>query len=367
MEPTDKVSLTYEQLQALGAKMGADIGKAKVLTTADYNYPTDNPRTLALWLLEPGLYAVTPPSLSVTIATGFIVVYPSLILVGETNTSNKNIIVIPMASVAGQSPRLYTVNVDTGSIYTANPNDGFFVMSKSIIDNLTSTTTNQPLSANQGKVLNDKIGGDLSNLTTTDKTSLINAINEVAGQGGGGGGMIELTKADYNYDSDEDGVNDCVALWLLPPGTYYIPKGAAPESWISFCYESRYAVRSTQGGVFLVGGPVDSWLVDGEEQCVIPIVALGVYGAVSEFEMVLVNPYTGEPRSTSMYMNTNETRDSLRTNLNFIAYEAPTASTYGELGQLWTDISSTPIHTYQMTAVDETDPDNPVYTWTQRW
>lgn len=47
------------------------------------------------------------------------------------------------------------------------------------IDNLTTTSADDALAASQGKVLNDKIGGDLSNLTTTDKSSLINAINEL--------------------------------------------------------------------------------------------------------------------------------------------------------------------------------------------
>lgn len=50
-----------------------------------------------------------------------------------------------------------------------------------VIDNLSGTQTTQSLSANQGKVLNDKIGGDLSNLDTTAKTSLIAAINEIVG------------------------------------------------------------------------------------------------------------------------------------------------------------------------------------------
>ncbi|MBQ9160854.1 MAG: hypothetical protein IJ122_05985 [Methanobrevibacter sp.] len=48
-----------------------------------------------------------------------------------------------------------------------------------IEDSLSSTRADASLSAKQGKVLNDKIGGDLSNLTTTDKTSLIAAINEL--------------------------------------------------------------------------------------------------------------------------------------------------------------------------------------------
>lgn len=44
---------------------------------------------------------------------------------------------------------------------------------------------------------------------------------------------------------------------------------------------------------------------------------------------------------------------------------APTVDDEGFLGQLWTD--TTAMHTYQCTAIDDTNPDNPVYTWTQRW
>lgn len=50
---------------------------------------------------------------------------------------------------------------------------------------------------------------------------------------------------------------------------------------------------------------------------------------------------------------------------NTLSDAAPTTSTAGVLGQLYTD--TTNMHTYQCTAVDTTDPDNPVYTWTQRW
>ena len=34
-----------------------DLGGAKILTTADYNWPTANPTGVALWLLKPGVYA----------------------------------------------------------------------------------------------------------------------------------------------------------------------------------------------------------------------------------------------------------------------------------------------------------------------
>lgn len=50
---------------------------------------------------------------------------------------------------------------------------------------------------------------------------------------------------------------------------------------------------------------------------------------------------------------------------NTLATAAPTTSTVGVLGQLYTD--TTNMHTYQLTAIDTTDPNNPTYTWTQRW
>lgn len=50
---------------------------------------------------------------------------------------------------------------------------------------------------------------------------------------------------------------------------------------------------------------------------------------------------------------------------NTLSTSAPTTTTEGVLGQLYTD--TTNMHTYQCTAIDTTDPDNPLYTWTQRW
>ena len=50
---------------------------------------------------------------------------------------------------------------------------------------------------------------------------------------------------------------------------------------------------------------------------------------------------------------------------NTLSTSAPTTSTVGVLGQLYTD--TTNMHTYQLTSIDTTDPANPVYSWTQRW
>ena len=56
-----------------------------------------------------------------------------------------------------------------------------FISSESlqnVQDNLTSTSRVNPLSANQGRVLNAKIG-DLSTLNTTDKSDIVSAVNEL--------------------------------------------------------------------------------------------------------------------------------------------------------------------------------------------
>ena len=49
-----------------------------------------------------------------------------------------------------------------------------------VVDNLTSTSTRNALSAKQGKVLSDEIG-TLSSLISTDKSDLVAAINEALG------------------------------------------------------------------------------------------------------------------------------------------------------------------------------------------
>ena len=76
------------------------------------------------------------------------------------------------------SVTVYTLVKSNGQYKFSSTNE-YKIMNP--IDNLTTTQSYRySLDAHQGKVLNDKIGGDLSNLTTTDKTSLIAAINELA-------------------------------------------------------------------------------------------------------------------------------------------------------------------------------------------
>ena len=169
--------LTGAQVKELPGKIEAVKGKPKVLTADDYNYPTDNPSSVALWLLEAGVYIWGAGMRVYTTTT----IYDS----GYGGSA----IVLKDRESATPFSYILSVNNAKDNFYCVSPigigvgSNGEILVSGSVIDNLTTSTPYRPLSANQGKVLNDKIGGDLSNLTTTDKTSLINAINEVAGSG----------------------------------------------------------------------------------------------------------------------------------------------------------------------------------------
>ena len=90
----------------------------------------------------------------------------AMILVDESDLENNNLIL----KATGTAP-----TIDIPVILSINiPVNGLNV----IEDNLKSYAKTHVLSANQGRVLNEKIG-DLSLLNTTDKDNLVKAINEV--------------------------------------------------------------------------------------------------------------------------------------------------------------------------------------------
>lgn len=83
---------TADKTSAVAAinEVSSNLGLAKVLTPADYNYPTDNPTSIALWLLEPGLYVVsgrrTVISYSTTVNTDITDSYMYLVQGGQYGT-----------------------------------------------------------------------------------------------------------------------------------------------------------------------------------------------------------------------------------------------------------------------------------------
>lgn len=201
------------------------IGKAKILTQEDYNYPADNPNSVALWLLDPGTYVVSQ-GVSARVSNDS-VAEDTLYIVTTLGVHGKAILNFAPHDTLQTGPYygyIYTVS-STGAEFDNRPLN-------SVIDALDSTYTKRALSANQGKVLNEKIG-DLTTLTTTDKTDTVAAINEVNSEIGH---PKTLTGADFNWDSvnkSTSGTLDSVALWLLPSGFYKVAPSLDSKTFLN--------------------------------------------------------------------------------------------------------------------------------------
>lgn len=149
-------------------------GKAKVLTTDDYNWPTTGAKTsVALWLLPDGIYYV-PRDISTSATSMYAGPDSGFVLVAHNHYQTSSKTRLDIFDVIGNQ-YTYTDN-DDGSLSSGG---SYVVLGNMVTDNLTSTSSTRPLSAKQGKVLNERIG-NLTTLTTTDKTSAVAAINEIA-------------------------------------------------------------------------------------------------------------------------------------------------------------------------------------------
>lgn len=137
--------------------------------------------TAHFWLTPEGTY-VNDADYAIYIkphSNGGLFIYPgSIVVVTKQPTSIYKTIFMTNAIASPQSATSawidgYTVNVNTGALSR-------HIKLSPVYDGLNQTYTDVPLSANQGKVLADRIG-TLSNLTTTVKTNIVAAINELAG------------------------------------------------------------------------------------------------------------------------------------------------------------------------------------------
>lgn len=149
-------------------------GKARELTTADYNWPTTGTKTsINLALLDSGIYYRS--SASVTINN----IPPQ----GAVNNGYGTFVV-------GQSPNGYTsvIALGDGDLY-GNPTwclvynqfhalqqSGRVLLDSHIVNNLTTAATNKPLSANQGKVLKDLVDSLVIRASGAPTTSTVGQV-----------------------------------------------------------------------------------------------------------------------------------------------------------------------------------------------
>lgn len=147
-------------------------GTIKTLTTADYNYPTENPNGVAAWLLEPGWYNKTDPTVGIYYNANtrdtvnkltFNIGYEISDLSGQN--SYKPIYFYFNGSAQIHFDLLHTTD---GAQSLVN---NVFLNGKGINNNLTTTQSGYVLDARQGKALNDKITPDTGSGAPTTATS----------------------------------------------------------------------------------------------------------------------------------------------------------------------------------------------------
>ena len=83
------------------------------------------------------------------------IMYNNVSIISPSNTN----------TILGSSTRLTTINSTARPIFNYNGFNRIPVIKDDIVDNLTNTDKSVPLSANQGKVLNDKFSGILNNVS----------------------------------------------------------------------------------------------------------------------------------------------------------------------------------------------------------
>lgn len=127
-------------------------GGVKVLTSADFNYPENDPSYVALWLLDEGQYVIAPHTKYLISRNG-----------SSYNTSNKVGVVVyikPTDNYRGA----YAVNDSNQALsylyfqVDKNGDNGVkYRWITYVIDSLNNNNSDNALSAKQGKVLNEKI------------------------------------------------------------------------------------------------------------------------------------------------------------------------------------------------------------------
>lgn len=125
---------------------------ATILTTADYNYPENNPTSVALWLLPPGLYQKTDSSVSVKITTNTNLDSYGIVLVGKKDSIGTTIVDFEAEFPTNGGWKYGTVYI-VNAFGSESAGWGLHIPADRVDKNWTTV----PLAASQGKVLNDKI------------------------------------------------------------------------------------------------------------------------------------------------------------------------------------------------------------------
>lgn len=384
------------------ALAGAGGGGIKVLTTADYNYPVNNPDRVAAWLLDYGTYIINDPgNVRVEREPG-----------ARLGASERMFIVTTFGSKTDSSNKAMLVFKDTSSdssgtysplrIYFGGSN-GFvatvdILSSMSVVDNLNSSYTKNALSARQGKVLKDLIDsliikgsgaptaatvgtvGKLYEDTTNGKLYQCTAVSGSTytweAVGGGGGAVDGIRAGNGLPTSSTSGII----------GEIYIDKDTGKRYRLfdidTTTTPTVYKWENDPINVFSIQEDSDDIedilaagiSIDNKEGGGSTTIGIAMDSATDEYDVFLekTNEARGQtlvgiqgdnPTVIKVYPNEDIFLASIVGNTVSQVATAPTSSTPGIVGSIITDASGGSVVTYMCTDVDTTDPEDIVYTW----
>ena len=273
------------------AEVGAGGGGGAVteLTSADYDYPTNNPTSVALWLLPAGMYYAKD---SVNIST---------------------------SSSTSKAGGLYNVaEVVSGVVvwygmYSPTPSETVMLYGRTEM-----STGNEQTNAS-------KTVATLSNIFADPST------------------MSKIKIGDGTSSSQGNNAVE-IGHYSASTGTSSVAIGGGSNAAGASQASASGAIALGAGARATVAGQFDIGSASNTN-----------FGYNSSNYRLLTGLYDGQSNHDAATVAQG----------NKLMSAAPTTTDAGVLGQLWTD--TTNMHTYQLTAIDTTDPDNPSYTWTQRW
>lgn len=231
------------------------------LTTDDYNYPANSPDGINPLVLSTGVYKITKGVSAYINKSGVDLVKSEIygdvyfIVDNDPQVGSRATIIYPAGvDLTDSGGEEWIRGISGNNLGTQVRTEHSVLTSQMVKDNLTSTDSLYPLSANQGRILKDMI----DNLPT--------------------GGVTELTAADYNYPTDNP---TYVGLWLLPDGLYYKPSNVIGRPYVG---------GDDYGWELII---VETYEISKEITCIGGDLASTVNGKTKGFQQYEVTPTTG--------------------------------------------------------------------------
>lgn len=187
-------------------------GGVTELTSADYDYPTNNPVRVAVWQLEDGIYIA--PQANLAFSTEHLAGFGYSFI--KTTSESAGTIILAWDGVFAYE---YKVSSSGGALSRKN-------LATEIYQTTGQSTT-----------------GTMSQKAITDALASV-------------GGVTELTTDDYNYDYGSTGTNNTVALWLMADGIYHTADTTVNVSPTSSAYNSQTPLSwKNYASTYIVGHP----------------------------------------------------------------------------------------------------------------